>query len=197
MLSGSFTGHALNRSIAEKKGFAVVESMNRLDHLTAIDEISIFTDHSNLQYIFDPYRQKPGIIKQIADKLMRWASKLSTYRYVIEYLPAERNVWADMLIRWAVKPGDNALMHAPINIAEKEEYDSPTRTEIAKSQSALNEQFQQGFSERNGVVQNKTGLFWVPSQDEDLKHRLMITSHTGENPDEKQLTGALLLGWYG
>lgn len=33
---------------------------------------------------------------------MRWAIKLSAYRYVIEHVSGDRNVWADMLSRWVV-----------------------------------------------------------------------------------------------
>ncbi len=59
---------------------------------------------SNLVYLFDPYGRNPGIARHTASKLMRWAIKLSAFRYVIEHVPGERNVWADMLTRWAVAP---------------------------------------------------------------------------------------------
>ena len=35
--------------------------------------------------------------RHTASKLMRWALKLSAFHYVVEHLPGERNVWADML----------------------------------------------------------------------------------------------------
>ena len=72
-LSGSFTGHALNWSIVEKEAFAVVESMTKLDYLTAATEVSLFTDHANLTDMFDPFGRKPGVGKTTANKLIRRA----------------------------------------------------------------------------------------------------------------------------
>ena len=75
-LSGLFSGNAANWSTVEKEGFAVVESMHRLDNITAMEEILIFTNHSNLQHIFNPYGRNHGIRKQVAHKLFRWELKL-------------------------------------------------------------------------------------------------------------------------
>lgn len=82
-LSGSFTGSSSIWSIVEKEAFSVVDSMKRLDHYTAAGEISLYTDHPNPVYTVAPYGRTPGISKHTANKLMRWALKLSAYRYVI------------------------------------------------------------------------------------------------------------------
>lgn len=82
-LSGSFTGASANWSIVEKEAFSVVESMIRLDHYTAAGEVSLYTDHANLVYIFDPYGSNPEMSRHTANKLMRWTLKLSAYRYII------------------------------------------------------------------------------------------------------------------
>lgn len=34
---------------------------------------------------------------------MLWSLKLSAFHYIIEHVPGEKNVWADMLSRWAVE----------------------------------------------------------------------------------------------
>jgi len=57
----------------EKEVFSIVESMSRIDYLIAGKEESLFTDHANLVYIFDPIGQNPGIARRTANKLMRWA----------------------------------------------------------------------------------------------------------------------------
>ena len=62
----------------------------------------------------------------------------------------------------------------------------PTRKETAESQSAVSERCPKGFSKRKGVVQNKTGVFWVPSKDERLKLRLLIPAHTGVGGHRKK-----------
>jgi len=84
-LSGAFSGASANWSIVEKEAFSIVESMTRLEYLIAGKEVSLFTDHANLTYIFDPVGQNPGIARHTANKLMRWALRLSGYRYVIEH----------------------------------------------------------------------------------------------------------------
>ena len=118
----SFTRASSYWSIVEKEAFAVVESMTRLEYLKASKEVSLFTYHANLVYIYDPHGQNPGIRRHMANNLMRWALKLSGFRYVIEHVPAESNVFADMLTRWADKPRYKvksrklaSLMLAPIN----------------------------------------------------------------------------------
>ena len=93
-LSGAFKGSSRNWSTPEKEGFAIVESMCRVDYLVMGREVSIYTDHANLVQLYDPYGNHPGIQRHTASKLMRWAIKLSAFRYVIEHLPGENNVWA-------------------------------------------------------------------------------------------------------
>lgn len=129
-LSGSFTGSAANWSIVEKEAFAVVESFCKLDYLITPYEISLYTDHSNLIYIFDPVGTNNNIGRHVANKLMRWAIKLSGFRYIIEFLPGVRNVWADLFTRWAAKPSDKVnhakiarLMFAPVSAASIDEFD--------------------------------------------------------------------------
>lgn len=50
---------------------------------------------------------------------MRWALKLSAFKYVVEHIPGEKNVWADMVTRWTVRSPRNAsaksLLLAPIS----------------------------------------------------------------------------------
>lgn len=130
-LSGSFKDHSENWSVPEKEGFATVEAMDRLNYLVADRNISIYTDHTNLLYIFDPYGSSPNIPRHTENKITRWAIKLSTYRFEIEHVPGDRNVWADLLTRWAVQPRStigsrlqrSRLMVAPINPGLQAEYD--------------------------------------------------------------------------
>lgn len=76
--------------------------MGRLDYLVMGPEVNIFTDHANREYLYESYGKKPGISRHTVSKLMRWAIKLNAFRYVVEHLPGEQNVWADILTRWAV-----------------------------------------------------------------------------------------------
>ena len=102
-MSGAFTAGSEGWSVPEKEGYAIVESMCRADYLISQKTVAIYTDHANLAYIYDPYGHNPGVPKHKANKLMRWALKLYSFRYVIEHISGEDNVWADMLSRWAVR----------------------------------------------------------------------------------------------
>ena len=61
--------------------------MCRLDSLVFGREVTIFTDHANLVYLYDPYGNSTSIAKHTASKLMRWTIKLSAFGYIIENLP--------------------------------------------------------------------------------------------------------------
>ena len=186
-LSGAFTGSSANWSMPEKEGFAVVEGMCRLDYLVLGRNVSVYTDHANLVYMYDPYGRDPGISHHTASKLMRWALKLSAFRYVVEHISGERNVWADMLTRWAVKPRDKvgigyhvkALMYAPITLSLDEELDWPVRDEIINSQELAQEEPPKSFRKTgNGWVDDENRM-WIPSSDDKLKLRILIAAHAG------------------
>ena len=118
-MSGKFTSHSERWSIAEKEGFAIVEAMTKADYISSAREVHIYTDHANLVYIFNPYGMNPGVGRHVAQKLMRWEIRLSAFRYVIEFVPGESNVWADILSRWGSAPPKStrakiAALYAPV-----------------------------------------------------------------------------------
>ena len=100
-LSGTFNRSQKHWSVIEKEAFPIVEAVERLRHLLLRDEgFRLFTDHRNLIYVFDPILRDNDFKKQAVDKLCRWASKLFAFKYVIEHIPGESNIWADILSRW-------------------------------------------------------------------------------------------------
>jgi hypothetical protein len=60
---------------------------------------NLFSNHRNPIYIFDPRGFNPGLGQNSEARLLRWALKLSSYHYVIEYVADSDNVWADLLSR--------------------------------------------------------------------------------------------------
>jgi RNase H-like domain found in reverse transcriptase len=106
-LSGPFQGPLELWAILEKEAYSIVESMMRFEHTVGGRHVSLYTDHSNLVYIFDPYGQNPGTARHTASKLMRWAVKLSSVRYTIDGFAGDDNKFADLLTRWAVHPCSN------------------------------------------------------------------------------------------
>jgi hypothetical protein len=87
-------------SIVDKEAFPIMESLDKLRHFVLSDNrFRLFTDHRNLIFLFDPTFKKWDFEKKTVDKLCRWASKLQEFRYIIEHLPGEDNLCADMLSR--------------------------------------------------------------------------------------------------
>ena len=188
-LSGSFKSSSTNWSVPEKEGYAIVESMTSLDHIVMGREVNIFTDHANLVYLYDPQGRNPGMPRHTASKLMRWAMKLSAYRYVVEHLAGERNVWADMLTRWAVKPHADVqaataavkslALVAPVNPGYDASYDQPDLKAIQNSQQDTKDTPPEGCTSVDGLWRSSKGALWIPDSDRSMKLRILIAAHTG------------------
>jgi RNase H-like domain found in reverse transcriptase len=100
-LSGTFTGAPFRWSIADKEGYAIMQTCERMDYLLRCPAgFSLFSDRRNLVYIFDPRGQNPGLAQHSEARALRWALNISSYNYVIEFIPGVDNVWADLLSRW-------------------------------------------------------------------------------------------------
>lgn len=100
-LSGRFFRLAARWPIVEKEAFAIVEATHRLKYLLLRPGgFHLYTDHRNLVYIFNPHATDGTMARYHADKLQRWALSLMSFRYVIEHVPGEVNVWGDRLSRW-------------------------------------------------------------------------------------------------
>ncbi|EGZ26619.1 hypothetical protein PHYSODRAFT_250343, partial [Phytophthora sojae] len=82
------------------EAYAIVETCRRADYLLhRQDDFALFTDHRNLQYIFDPHSVPSSVPKYTADKLHRWSLLLMGYKYEIYDIAGDDNVWADLLSR--------------------------------------------------------------------------------------------------
>lgn len=55
----------------EKEGYAIFEAICQLDFLVFGREVTIFTEHANLVYFYNPHGHKSGIARHTANKLMR------------------------------------------------------------------------------------------------------------------------------
>ena len=120
----------------------MVETMCRLDFFVAGRKVSIYTDHANLIYLYDPLRQKPGPSRHNECKLMRWALKLSGFKYVIEHVAGDTNVCAEIYTRWAVDRKMKARMSitkslivSPINVSTEQEFEWPKKGDLVTSKN--------------------------------------------------------------
>jgi hypothetical protein len=61
----------------------------------------MYCDHRNLVHIFAP---DEDVKKHIRGRLLRWAARIMSYRYTIEHIGGEDNLWADLVSRWGCAP---------------------------------------------------------------------------------------------
>ncbi|KAH9142702.1 hypothetical protein AeRB84_013240 [Aphanomyces euteiches] len=112
-LSGRFVGASSRWPIPDKEAFAIVESCKLLEYiLLRPNGLTIYTDHRNLAYLYNPLASDSGMQRHQADRLQRWAMVLSGYIYNIVHIPGESNVLADMLSRWHAQHDENKLTQA-------------------------------------------------------------------------------------
>jgi RNase H-like domain found in reverse transcriptase len=106
ILSGDFKGAQLRWTVPEKEGFAIVDTVTKVDYLLlSHDEFSILSDHRNLTYIYNPLSDDPSLVRHVVHKLQRWALKMSVFSYRMEHVMSELNYWSDLMKRWGVGSG--------------------------------------------------------------------------------------------
>jgi RNase H-like domain found in reverse transcriptase len=102
-LSGEFKGAQLRWTVPEKEGFAIVDTVTKVNYLLlSHDEFSILSDHLNLTYIYNPLSDDPTLARHVVQKLQRWALKISVFSYRMEHVMGELNYWTDLMTRWGV-----------------------------------------------------------------------------------------------
>jgi hypothetical protein len=98
--SGEFKGAQLRWTVPDKEGFAIVDTVTKVDYLLlSHDEFSILSDHLNLTYIYNPLSADPTLACHVVHKLQRWALKISVISYRMEHVMSELNYWTDLITR--------------------------------------------------------------------------------------------------
>jgi RNase H-like domain found in reverse transcriptase len=91
-LPGEFKGAQLRWTVPEKEGFAIVDTVTKVDYLLlSHDEFSILSDHLNLIYIYNPLSADPTLARHVVHKLQRWALKVSVFYYRMQHVMGELN----------------------------------------------------------------------------------------------------------
>jgi RNase H-like domain found in reverse transcriptase len=69
-LSGEFKGAQLRWTVPEKEGFAIVDTVTKVEYLLlSHDEFSILSDHLNLTYIYNLLSADPTLARHVVHKL--------------------------------------------------------------------------------------------------------------------------------
>ena len=97
----AFEKGELNWTMFEKEGFAIFDAFDKLDYLLmSARPAHVFTDRRNLLFVFAPLALETALGRHVVSKVQRWALFLSSYRYMIEHIAGDENVFADILTRW-------------------------------------------------------------------------------------------------
>jgi RNase H-like domain found in reverse transcriptase len=97
-LSGEFKGAQLQWTVPEKEGFAIADTMTKVNHLLlSHDEFSILSGHLNLTYIYNTLSADPTLARHVVHKLQRWTLKMSVFSFRMEHVMDELNYWTDFM----------------------------------------------------------------------------------------------------
>jgi RNase H-like domain found in reverse transcriptase/Reverse transcriptase (RNA-dependent DNA polymerase) len=99
-LSGEFKGAQLRWTVPEKEGFAIVDTVTKVDYLLlSHDKFSILSDHLKLTYICNPLSADPTPARHVVHKLQRWTLKMSVFSYRMVHVMGELNYWKYLMER--------------------------------------------------------------------------------------------------
>jgi hypothetical protein len=98
--SGEFKGAQQRWTVPEKEGFAIVDIVTKVHHLSlSHDEFSILSNHLNLTYIYNPLSADPTLARHVVHKPKRWSLKMSVFSNRMEHVVGEFNYWTDLMTR--------------------------------------------------------------------------------------------------
>ena len=89
--SRTFSPTEQNWSTTEREAFAIKWAILKFDYFLNSRTFVVFTDHKSLVYL--DRRQFNNA------KIRRWQEEMKAYKFVLQYIEGESNVWADMLSR--------------------------------------------------------------------------------------------------
>lgn len=187
-VGGEFTKHELNWSTYEKEGFAIFRTFEKLDYLMLGEQsVHVFTDHRNLLYVFAPCALIPTTGRHIVSKVQRWAMYLSRFKYVIEHIDGERNIFADILTRWTRGYRLNEIpvlkIQSLVQIADQVVPSAvdivwPTTQSLLASQTKSVNKPTKFLKDECGLIY-VNGRIWIPREDSEMRMKIIVASHCG------------------
>ena len=89
--SHSFNATEQNWSTTEREAYAIKWATSKFDYFLRNRPFVILTDHRSLTYLDHRIFNNA--------KIRRWQEEISDYKFIMEFVEGESNVWADMLSR--------------------------------------------------------------------------------------------------
>ena len=186
-LAGELKNSSANWTTFEKEGYAIVQAFGKMDYLLmGAPNVRVFTDHRNLLFVYAPLALEPSLGRHVVSKVQRWALYISRFRYVIEHVPGQQNVFADILTRWlrGYRKEERGLVCSMILDTAQQmvpSADSIPWPSIESMRSAQERQKRpEGLTFDEGDrLWKRDGLIWIPQGELELQLKLMVTSHCG------------------
>ncbi|GMF44236.1 unnamed protein product [Phytophthora fragariaefolia] len=156
--------------------------------------------------MFNPFATDTGIQRYQADKLQRWSMTMTTYRYVIEHVRGEDNIWANLLSRWSgpSTPMDQSLarMHQIVLVPAVSplaecSFAWPTFAEICAAQQLQQKQRPEHVTWNGSKARFVFGgdRVWIPGNG-DLIPRICVVVHAGRSVHRgKRTTASAISAW--
>jgi len=190
-LGGAFRGAQERWSTYEKEAFAIYQVFDRLDYmLLSENDTRIFTDHLNLLFIFNPLAVDPTLKRHIVSKVQRWSMALYRFSYVIEHIPGEKNIMADIMTRWlkgyrgkrlSVKRITTRLFEKDIvPSTEDESFEWISEDDIKKVQDNSKIPKTLKIVEDSSGLKMLDGKIWIPDEAAELQLKLLVIAHCGQ-----------------
>ena len=143
-LGGKFTNSQIGWSTIEKESFPIIKAVQDWEYnLLAPQGFKLYSDHANIISLFRPDKITPTLGRSAIDKVYRWLHTLS-YFHITEmtYLKGQKNIWADMLSRWAhkdyhkeeEKKQNNPFRASKISFKRRNALKNPKYIDIMKNQ---------------------------------------------------------------
>ncbi|KAE8969903.1 hypothetical protein PR003_g28562, partial [Phytophthora rubi] len=184
---GSFKGAQLHWSIAEKEGYPIIKAAKDLEYLLhRTNGFKLFCDHANLIQIFCPHTE---IRKHVRGKLQRWALMLSDYRYEIEHVKGEDNIWAGIVSRWVHSvPTESSVKTvrtrassavSRLRLLCDDDFVWPTADHVMAAQQRFRRRAPIAAVPSSDGLLLVEGRVWLPTEAKDLMQRVLVVAHCG------------------
>lgn len=172
----------------EKEAFAIFQAFKKLDYLFLNGKKTrVFTDHRNFLFVFSPLTLEPSLGKHVVAKVLRWEIYLSAFDFAIEHIEGVKNVFADILTRWARGHRRERQMRAVFAIVETtaivhaspDDIQWPSRDEILNAQSSSQTQKPKKVKRSADGLLKLDSATWIPKDAKELQLRIIIARHGG------------------
>ena len=136
-ISGQFKHAQLNWSTIEKEAYPIIEVCTRFTNLLIRPRgIRVYTDHANIVHLYHPEVVRPPLSVAATQKIYRWLAVLNHFKIThMEHLSGPKNVWCDLLSRWA-----NSDYHALLDKTDEKQDSEMLMNNIRISMFHIREQ---------------------------------------------------------